>query len=180
MIKPKIFVSFTLLTALVLGGCGYRVGSILPSNLKTIVIPTFKNLTPEPGIEMSLTNQIINQFQIDGTLRVVEEEDADVRLEGEFLEYRREPLRFTGKDFKDVSEYRLRLITKISLIDLKTGQPLWKDRRVEGEATYFIAGSFREVERTAVGSLTEQEKSQLPTLEEDLSHHVVEAVVEGW
>lgn len=175
-----ILTSFFVLSIVGFVGCGYRIGSILPVDIKTVAVPTFKNLTPEPGIEVGVTNQIINQFQIDGTLRVVEESEADVRLDGELVEYRREPLRFTGRDFREVSEYRLRLITRLTFIDLKTGQPLWAGRVVEGETTYFVSGSFREAERTALGSLTEQERSQLPTLEEDLAHDVVESVVEGW
>lgn len=177
----KNFASYALLVILFLTGCGYRVGTILPMNIKSIAVPTFKNSTPEPGVEIGVTNQVISQFQIDGTLKVVEEEDADVRLEGELLEYRREPLRYTGTDFKDVSEYRLRLITRLTLVDLKTGQPIWAKRVVEGETTYFVGGdSLRDTERTALGALTEQERSQIPTLEEDLAHDVVESVVEGW
>jgi hypothetical protein len=181
MIGIKNFALGAVFLSFLLTGCGYRVGSILPMNIKTIAVPTFKNSTPEPGVEIGVTNQIINQFQIDGTLRLVEGDDADVRLDGELIEYRREPLRFTGTDFKEVSEYRLRLITRLSLIDLKTGQPIWSKRIVEGETTYFVGGdSFRDTERTALGALTEQERSQIPTLEEDLAHDVVEAVVEGW
>lgn len=168
-----------ILACLMMTGCGYRMGSILPVNIKTITVPVFVNKTEEPGIEVSVTNQIINQFQIDGTLSIVGEE-ADVRLDGEIVEYRREPLRFSGKDFKDVTEYRLRIITRLTLLDLRTGQPMWKDRMIEGETTYVSSGSFTEVERTAIGTLTEEEKSQLPTLQEDLAHNVVESVVEGW
>lgn len=169
-----------VLSGLIFVGCGYRMGSILPVNIKTIAVPMFKNTTQEPGVEVGVTNQIINQFQIDGTLNVVDEDEADVRLDGEIVQYLREPLRFTGGDFKDVSEYRLRLVTHLTLVDLRTGQPMWTNRRVEGETTYFLSGSFRETERTAVGALTSQERTQLPTLEEDLAHDVVESVVEGW
>lgn len=176
----KKYFSFFLLGFIFLNGCGYRLGSTLPSNIKTISISTFKNLTPEPGVEMSITNEVINQFQIDGTVKVVEDEEADVKLEGEIVGYKREPLRFTGQDFREVSEYRLRLIVRLNLIDVKTNQPLWSDRVVEGETTYFVGGSFRETERTALGALTNQERSQLPTLEEDLSRNVVESVVEAW
>ena len=178
----RFFLFLLMLSFFAVLGCGYRVGSILPTHIKTIVIPTFRNSTPEPGVEVGVTNEIINQFQIDGTLRVVEADDesADVRLDGEIVEYRREPLRFTGTDFREVSEYRLRLITHLSLIDLRAGKPMWENRSVEGETTYFTAGSFREAELAARGNLSEEEKSRLPTLEEDLAHDVVESVVEGW
>lgn len=173
------FLKWFVLGSFLICGCGYRVGAILPPGISTIEVPVFRNSTQEPGIEVGVTNQIINQFQIDGSLKVIEE-GADARLEGEIVEYRREPLRYTGTDFKEVSEYRLRLITHLNLVNIKTGEALWSGRTVEGEATYFVQGDFREVERTAIGTLTEQEKSQLPTLQEDLAYKVVESVVEGW
>ncbi|MDP3979787.1 MAG: LptE family protein [Chlamydiota bacterium] len=169
-----------LLCCFLMNGCGgYRLGSNLPGHLRTISIPTFINSTQEPGIEISITNEIINQFQIDGTLSI-SEDDPDLILHGELIGYRREALRYTGKDFKEVEEYRLRILAKLTLIETDKDQPRWKGRVVEGETTYFVAGDFREIERSAIGTLTEEERSQLPTLEEDLAHDVVDAVVEDW
>ena len=179
-LTPKKLPFMLVMLCFVLNGCaGYRLGSNLPGNLRTVSIPTFKNQTREPGIEISITNEIINQFQIDGTLRVVDE-DPDLILHGELIGYSREPLRYTGKDFKEVEEYRLRIRAKLTLIETASNTPRWKGRVVEGETTYFMSGDFREIERTAIGTLTEEERSQLPTLEEDLAHDVVEAVVEDW
>lgn len=163
-----------------LNGCGYRVGSILPLDINSIAIPTFKNKTMQHGIETSITNSIIERFQIDGTLRVMEKSDADVILVGELVQYKREPLRYSGKDFKNVIEYRLRIICKISMIDLATNEPIFENRIIEGETTYSTGGDLYERERSAIGTMLTSEKAQLPTLEEDLAYNVVESVVEGW
>ncbi|MFC1667770.1 LptE family protein [Chlamydiota bacterium] len=160
--------------------CGYRVGSILPLDIHSIAIPTFKNLTQKPGIETSITNKIIERFQIDGTLRVIEQKDADVLLTGELVDYRREPVRFSGEDYSDVREYRLTIVCKVSLINLVTQEEIWKDRLIEGETTYKTGGDLSERELTAIGTTLTSEKAQLPTLEEDLAYNVVESVVEGW
>ena len=163
-----------------LQGCGYRVGSILPLDIHSVAIPTFINKTMQPGIETSITNAVIERFQIDGTLRVVNKNDADTLLVGELISYKREPLRYAGKDYGNVVEYRLTIVCKLSLIDLKTNEPEWKDRIVEGETTFTTGGDLNERELTAIGTTLTSEHSQLPTLEEDLAYKVVESVVEGW
>ena len=52
-------------------GClGYRIGPIKPYYLQdvhTIAVPTFKNETLIPRIEVLATSTVIKQFQQDGT-----------------------------------------------------------------------------------------------------------------
>jgi len=167
------------LPLLLLAGCGYRLGTVLPSDIRTIAIPTFVNKTMEPGIEMSITNEIISRFQIDGTLRVKELDEADSRLDGEIIEYRREPVRYAGRDFTEVSEYRLYVRVKMMLVDLDTGEPMWEaPRYVTGDTTYIRSGDIQTDEENALASPFEAE--QFLTLEEDLARKVVDSVVSGW
>ena len=64
----------TLAAALLLllsAGCAnYRLGSMLPADLKTVYVPTRKNETAEPLIEQDVTRAILSQIQMDGSLRV--------------------------------------------------------------------------------------------------------------
>src|SRR5574341_1211316 len=46
-----------------------------------------------PGIEVDITNAIINRFIFDGTLQVVSLEKADAVLEAKLVDYRRDALR---------------------------------------------------------------------------------------
>ena len=50
--------------------------------VKKIAVPTFKNDTLEPRVEVLLANAVIKQIQQDGTYQVAREKDADAILEG--------------------------------------------------------------------------------------------------
>lgn len=149
----------------ILCGCGYRVGSLLPKDIKTIAVPMFINRTPEPELEVIVTNGVIRELITDGTLNVVEK-DADTLLEGEIIDYKREPLRYTQREV--TREYRLLIAVRIIFKDLRRNEVMWENPRVEGEATFFVGTSLPESERLA-----------LPAAIKDLSHDVVEKVVEG-
>lgn len=147
-------------------GCGYRVGSLLPADIKTIAVPMFINDTPEPELEAIITNGIIREFIADGTLKVVEEKNADTILLGEIIDYRREPLRFTKTEV--TREYRLIIAVKLTFKDLRRNEVIWENPRVEGGTTFFVGTSLPESERLA-----------LPDAIKLLAHRVVEKVVEG-
>lgn len=161
---PLILITIPFI--LTIFGCGYRVGSLLPADLKTVAVPMFVNKTPEPELESMATNGVIQEFISDGTLQVVEYEDADTLLLAEIIDYRREPLRYTEKEV--TREYRLMIAVRLRFEDLRHNEVMWENPRVEGETTFFVGTSLPASERAA-----------LPKAIEDLSHHIVEKVVEG-
>lgn len=146
--------------------CGYRVGSLLPKDIKTVTVPMFINSTAEPELESIVTNGIIQEFIADGTLKITEEENADTLLIGEIIDYRREPLRFNKDEV--TREYRLLIAVKIIFKDLRRNEAIFENPRVEGYSTFFVGTSLPESERLAI-----------PATVKDLAHHVVEKVVEG-
>ncbi len=165
---------FALLTciaviAISMTGClGYRVGTLLPEEIKTIYVPTFKNATEEPNLEIRATNAVINKLNIDGTLRVVsKKEEADSILETTIIRYKRKPVRYTN--VSNPSEYRLTITVKATFTDLKKNEPFWKDKVISGEAEFIVRGSLPSSERVA-----------LPAAFDDLAHDIVETIVEGW
>lgn len=159
-----IVLIFCVLSTII--GCGYRLGSLLPPDLKTIAVPMFKNKTSEPELEVEITNGIIQELIYDGTLEIVEEDDADTILLGEIVNYRRSALRFDAAEA--TTEYRLQIYVNLKFVDLRNKKVMWTARNVYGETTFFIEGSLPESERLA-----------LPDAIEDLGHEVVQKVVEG-
>lgn len=166
MIIKKGLLAVILVSLLTVTSCGYRVGSLLPPDIKTIAVPIFENLTIEPELEIRVTNGIIREFVADGTLEVVEEGPADTLLIGEIIGYTRQPLRYTKQEV--TREYRLLLSVKLRFEDLRNNKVMWEYPIIEGETTFFVEGSLPESEQIA-----------LPDAIEDLAHHVVEKVVEG-
>lgn len=173
-----------LLSTLLLG-CGYTTGSLLPASIKTIYIKTFTNridITAEldetsryktyaPYLEVNISKKIIDRFIYDGNLRVVSQENADLMLTGELIDYDRQPLRYDVDD--KVEEYRLSLVVRLLLQDLTKKEIMWEETSFIGDTTYFASATTGSVAKS-------EETAALSDAIEDLARRVVERVVEMW
>ena len=189
----KSTVTKFLVSCLLVTGCGYTTRPGLASHLKTVYIKPFTNkidltqLTTDyerfpiyrPGMEVTVTNSVIDRFQFTGLLRPTRSEKADSRLEGELVEFRRDALRFNAS--QQVEEWRLSVVVNLRFYDLH-GSPaegqatsegggllLWEDSRFTGDTTYF-----------ELGPNAESESKALDRAIEDLARRVVERCVENW
>ncbi len=160
-----------------IGGCGYATRSTLPTTFKTISVPTFANKVeiqtagPEyktyyPGLEIKITNAIVDRFVYDGNLRISKEDVADLVLEGELIDYLRQPLRYSASD--EIEEYRLSLIVNLVLKD-KEGNIVWGENNFIGDTTYRITGPLAKTEAGALDAAVE-----------DLARRIVNRTVEDW
>ena len=147
-------------------GCmGYKAGTLLPGHVKTVSVPIFKNSSGEPNIEATATNAVINKINIDGTLKVVEEE-ADSLLTCKIIGFRRRPLRY-GSGRPD--EYRVIVTAEATFTDLTQNQPFWSQKKITGRTDFLVQGNLPASEREAI-----------PDALDDLARNIVEQVVEGW
>lgn len=151
-------------------GCaGYKLGSTLPPDIRTIFIPTFVNQCKEPLIEIEATNATITEFQQDGTLKVVRAlQDADVMLTVELDSITLSPLRYSQTDKSKPNEYRLTLSATFELKRARTQELIGQDS-VYGEATFLYAGNMSSAKRSAA-----------PKASEDMAKRLVAKVVEIW
>ena len=72
-----------ILSLLSLTSCAYRWGSpdrSLPGGYRQVYIPVFKNLTPEPGIEVDFTNALRREFERSKIARISEYDAADAEI----------------------------------------------------------------------------------------------------
>jgi hypothetical protein len=157
-----------LTLALAPGCAGYRLGSSLPPDIKSIFVRTFINKCNEPLIEIEATNATIAEFQKDGTLRIARIEDADVILETTLNTITLEPLRFERTDVAKPKEYRLILNATFVLKRNSTGKIIG-DGECIGESTFIFGGNLASAKRSAV-----------PNSSKDLAKRIVEKVVEVW
>ncbi|HBA85075.1 MAG TPA: hypothetical protein DCZ95_13365 [Verrucomicrobia bacterium] len=158
--------------ALMLGltGCaGYRLGSMLPPDIKTVYVPTFINRTTEPMIETETTAAVIRQLQQDGSMKVVSSEEADAVLEVTVKNYELEPLAYSEVDKTTANEYRIRLTAAVVLRRLSPDEVVVEAPSVQGESTFLMEGDF-----------TTSKQRGLPAAAADLAHSIVERVVEAW
>ncbi|MFA5156642.1 MAG: LptE family protein [Candidatus Omnitrophota bacterium] len=165
----------------VLSGCGYTTRSMISTKYRKIYVTPFVNkidFTQEnavanrykvyrPMLEREVTKAVVDKYIFDGNLRPVEEEAADLVLEGELIDFRRDPVRYTEDD--DIEEYRLNIIVNIKLIDRKTEELVWQENGFIGETTYFTMGAQIKSEDVAVNDAIK-----------DLARRIVERTVEQW
>ena len=161
-------------------GCGYTTKAILPDNIKTIQIETFKNnidITKEvsakdkyevyrPNLEVDLRDAIVNRIFLDGNLNVLDKDSADAVLEGEIVQYRKDPLRYENEV---VQEYRISLVCDVKLIKQKDSKVLFEDTNITGDTTYFTTGTLQKDETTALNDAMA-----------DLARRIVNRIVENW
>ena len=164
-------------------GCGYTTRSLISKDYRTIYVRPFVNkidITQEasvarkyqiyhPLLEKDITRQVINQFILDGNLRIVNEGGADLVLEGELIDYRRDALRYTGQNNEEIEEYRISLGVNLRLYDTRREAMLWEVKNLIGDTTYFTQGSLAKSESAAINESID-----------DLARRVVNRVVEVW
>lgn len=162
-------------------GCGYTTRSLLPPEYKTVYVENFVNkiqVVEEtndarmyrgyvPGMEITLTKAVINKFLFDGNLTIAGPDKANLILEGEMTDFRREPLRYDNND--NIEEYRIKIFVNMSLKDAKTGKTLWTEDSFSGESTYRTGGSLATTENAAIQDAMD-----------DLARRIVERTVEAW
>ena len=164
-----LLISFTLSS-----GCGYTQQTALPANIKTIYVETVINTIDVeqikayvPGLEMMITNAVIRRLHRDGNLRVVKKEDADAILETNLTAFEQEGTRFNN--LERVSEFRLFVVVDTRLRETRTGQVLWEEPNLSGDAEYFVSD---------VRSIAREEAAQRAV--ERLAVNIVDRIVEDW
>ena len=157
---------------LALSGClGYHVGPVKPYYLRdvhTIAIPTFKNSTLVPRIEVLVTDTVIKQLQQDVTFQIVGGDKADATLNGEVFRILRIPARSVRGNVLATSEFSLALTVKYSLTG-PNGQPLAPPGEAVGSTSFFVSSD-----------VTTDERQALPLATEDLATRLVTQLSEGW
>ena len=156
------------------GGCGYTRKAVLPGNIHSVHVETFKNKVPmsqlyayEPGLEIKITNAVIRRLHLDGNLKVVSREKADAILEGELTSFDQEGVRFTG--LERIEEYRLFVVTELRLRNAKTGDIIWEEPNFSGDSSYFVVGP-RSVSRSIAADKAIDR----------LARNIVDRIVEDW
>lgn len=170
--NPLITVALTGLLGLCLLACGctgYKLGNTLPPGLSAITIPVFINETKEPGLETRVTAATIQEFQKDGSLKVVQKEQANCILEVRVKKSELEPLRYRRDQATTANEYRLTLSADVVLRKLPGNEILVNSQGVIGFTTF-----------TALTDLPSARRAALPKASADLGQRIVKCVVEYW
>lgn len=123
MIKNLI----SILLSFIILGCAYSfTGASIPSDMKTIAIPVFDDVSgyTEAGLRENLTNTLIQKFIQDNSLQVVDRRYSDTILEGIITSLRDEPFVITGNE--RVNSRRIVISVKAKFIDQRSKKQMWE------------------------------------------------------
>jgi len=152
--------ALVLLCVLPVVGCGhYGTSSRTAKDIKSIYVPFFTNETTEPGLDISVTEIVINDLIDDNTLKVVDENNADAVLEGSIIRWVNKPFSFDND--LNAQEYRVIIHVRVSLFRRGGREAIWKDRTISGESSYFVEpipgeNTFQDARDAAVHTITER------------------------
>ena len=154
--------------------CGYTSKTKLAYDIKSVYVETALNkisveqmYSYQPGLEMDITNAVIQRFQVDGNLKVAPADQADAVLSMDLKAYEQEGVRFNP--LENVSEYRLFIVLDLILKHRQTGEVIWREPNFSGNKEYFVTQIRSQGQRAATEKAIE-----------DIAEKVVDRVTEDW
>lgn len=147
----------------------YRLGSMLPSDIKTVAVPTAKNNTDEPFLEQDATSAIIGQIQMDGSLKVVSEDQADAVLSVVLTRFWLDPVSYVSGSASTANEYRMNLSASIVLRRRSDNAVVVESPSVVGWTDFDFTGD-----------LTSSKSIALRPTADDLGRRIVDTLVQYW
>lgn len=131
--------------SLALSGCGiYSTSGAGRSSGGTVAVPLFENSTVEPGVNQELTDALVRALVREASLKVVEEDRADLVIRGNVLAVREEPFTYTRAQ---ADQNKITVTVAVSCYDSKKGKTMWEEKGLSGYGI-FTAGGRQEEERS--------------------------------
>ncbi|CAN5790091.1 hypothetical protein BH11VER1_BH11VER1_23580 [soil metagenome] len=159
-------VALTLLTSC----AGYQLGSGKPqkmANVKKLAVPTFKNDTLEPRLEVLVTNALIKKLQMDGAYQIVSVNEADAVVKATITEIQRSQFRSSRNNTLRTSELLMGLVVKYTVED-NAGTQLMVGQS-QGVSNIVLDPNVQLTERQALADASER-----------LSINMASSLTEGW
>jgi outer membrane lipopolysaccharide assembly protein LptE/RlpB len=160
-----------LAATVLLSGCGYKLGEIRPTpmrSVRTIAVPTFKNNTFKPRLEVLFADTLVKRMQQDGTYELVADDKADAILYCTIEKIETRALRSVQNDVLATSEFGLRVFAKYEVQDRVTGAILIQGRP-QANTTFFSGNDLVTIERQAMSNAASE-----------LANRIMAEVSEGW
>jgi outer membrane lipopolysaccharide assembly protein LptE/RlpB len=158
--------ALTLLTSC----AGYQLGSGKPqkmSGLTKLAVPTFKNDTLEPRLEVLATNALIKKLQMDGSYQIVPVSEADAVVKATITEIQRSQFRSSRNNTLRTSELLMGLLVRYTVED-NAGTVLMAGQ-AQGHSNIVIDPNAQLTERQALADAAER-----------LSITLASSLTEGW
>lgn len=160
---------FVLILLLSSGCASYRLGSMLPPDVRTVYMPTCNNQTSEPLIEQDVTQAILAQIQMDGSLRLAPEDMADTVLTITLNQFWLDPVGYVAGESSTANQYRMNIRAAFVLYRRADQSVVAQSPSVTGWYDFDFAGD-----------MTSSKAVALRPAAEDLGRRIVNQIVQYW
>lgn len=126
-------------------GCGYKIGTLHRSDVRTIAIPVWTrgHGVYRRGLEMQLTKAIVNRIQMDTRYRISSETHADTKLAGQLTNVRQQSLTI-NTDTGTSRAMEATFTVSFKWTDLRNGEVLVARENFDVRGRYITAAPFSE------------------------------------
>ena len=167
----KTRLAFLLAISITLAGCGYKLGEVRPTpmrSVRSLAVPNFKNNTFESRIEVLFADTLVKKLQQDGTYRIVDTNQADAVVYCVIEKIDRGALRSVQNNVLATSEFRLTVTARYEVVDIGTGRVLMEGQ-VTGNTSFFSGNDLQTLERQGLSNAAA-----------DLAENLTNRLTEGW
>lgn len=156
------------LLAVPLGGCGVYSASSgrVDESIKWVVVEYLENLTAEPNIGVDLSDAITRAVQLDNTLKVADEANADSIISGKVMRYSLREV--AARQDLTVTEYQVQIAVVLTMTVRASGEKLFDKKRFTGTGNYVLNDD-----------VTSEETARTEAAEE-IVRDILALVVEDW
>jgi len=162
---------------LMLSGCAhYHLGVSQEVSFKTLHIDLVENRSFAPQAQALLTRNLIVEFLLDNSVKLVEADEADATLQVTLTEYKRNSVANQSTDTSLARSFDLSLKADITLTNNKSGSAFIQSRSIATKETaYVLDQSGAETD-----GFLQTEYKTLPILTRSLAKEIRNAVVDVW
>ncbi|MCP4374999.1 MAG: hypothetical protein GY794_02290 [bacterium] len=144
--KTLRFVSIGGLIALTLAsGCGYNIGMMHSSDVKTIAIPVWTrgHGVFRRGLEMDLTDAVVKRIQLDTRYKICSETQADTKLVGQLDNVRQQAMTINTNTGSSRA-MEVTFTVSFKWLDLRSGEERVVRKNFDIRGQYISATPFGE------------------------------------
>ena len=168
----RILIRFSALVLVAAGmmGCHPAV-VVVPSYIQSIGVETAENRTSYYGLETGLTQNTIQQLQIDGRIPIADADRADLVVHLIIQQFLITPIFFDPKT-NNVLQYQLTLTYDMTVLDKKENKTFIEDKGRQ-HSIYFYTPQY-------TGAINQTQDQATAQLLLETAQQIVQRVLEGF
>ncbi len=153
-------------SAFIAGCAGYRWGTSVPEEYRTVAVPVFENLTPVSELGPIVTQYTLREFQREGSFKLARPADAAIEVQGVLRRMDREGASYDRGIGMRATEYCYVVEADVTYVDKLNGKVLLERKGMRASTTFLTQNDL----------LTGQ-KNAAPRIAQDLALQIVNDAV---